>query len=235
MGADILALFTQLIGAVLIAGTQVTDKDAVTKLQRGKDIALIGVSIQIGAFGLFTVVAARFQFTSKRFKKDLEKRWTRASDARKVMVNGCPRPINPNWVAMLWAINASCLLIMVRNPACCLPAAFGRQLTLAPSRYDPCSGRSISPKERPAILNDTNTCKCTPHLPVDAQATALIQVALALTCSMPFRCSWSLCSTTSSIPAPTFLSSASGCPSQSVQLEASSRCGLGAAPTQKGS
>lgn len=108
---------------MLIAGTQVTDDDAVKKLQRGKDIALVGVSIQIGAFGLFTVVAARFQFTSKRFKGELEKRAQRAPDGRKVLVEGCPRPIRANWVAMLFVINASCLLVLVSRGLRQVPAA----------------------------------------------------------------------------------------------------------------
>lgn len=117
MGFDVIALFLQLIGAVIVAGTQVTDKDALTKLNKGKDIALAGVSAQIGAFGLFTIVAARFQFTSRQFTGDFKNRIRHTSGDKKVTVDGSSRPINPNWKSMLFVINASCLLILVRYPS----------------------------------------------------------------------------------------------------------------------
>ena len=97
----------------MITGTQVTDTDAAGKLQRGKDIALTGVALQIVAFGLFSFIAIRFHFTSKRFKADLERRFLKAEGDKYVTFEGSPRRFKPNWRAMLYVVNISCLLILV--------------------------------------------------------------------------------------------------------------------------
>ena len=114
MGFDIFALFLQLIGAVMITGTQVTDANAADKLQKGKDIALAGVTAQIVAFGLFSFIAVRFHFTSKRFKADLERRFLKVQGDKFVTFQGSPRRFKPNWRGMLYVVNASCVLILVR-------------------------------------------------------------------------------------------------------------------------
>lgn len=66
---DAIALLLQLAGAVMISSTQATSSDAKAKLDRGKAIAQTGVIVQLVGFGLFTIVAIRFNFTSKRFSK----------------------------------------------------------------------------------------------------------------------------------------------------------------------
>ncbi len=109
-----MALFLQLIGAVIISGTQVTDSNAADKLIKGKDLALAGVTLQISAFGLFTVAAVRFHFTSKQFKASLESRFQTAPGDKFVTLEGSTRRFKPNWRAQLYAINGSCLLILVR-------------------------------------------------------------------------------------------------------------------------
>ena len=113
VGFDIFALFLQLIGAVMVTGTQVTDANAAEKLQKGKDLALVGVTLQIVAFGLFSFIAVRFHFTSKRFKAELERRFQKVEGDKFVTFEGSARRFKPNWRAMLYVINVSCLLILV--------------------------------------------------------------------------------------------------------------------------
>lgn len=113
VGFDILALLLQAAGAAIVAGTQVTDNDAMHKLDLGKKLALIGIGVQIAAFGLFSVVAVRFHFTSKQFESDISSRLLRAEGDKMATFEGSSRRFNPNWRSILFAVNASCILIMV--------------------------------------------------------------------------------------------------------------------------
>ncbi|ORY69901.1 RTA-like protein, partial [Pseudomassariella vexata] len=116
VGVDIVALLLQLIGAVLVAGTEPNDSNAQHKLDLGKKIALAGISIQIMGFGLFSIVAARFYFTSKQFAADLESRLLKADERQKTAtLEGSSRKFNPNWRTILFTVNASCALILVRS------------------------------------------------------------------------------------------------------------------------
>ncbi|KAI2639668.1 RTA1-domain-containing protein [Hypomontagnella submonticulosa] len=112
---DILSLIVQLIGAVAVSSTKATDENAANKLKIGKDVALIGLALQIVAFGLFTIVAARFHFTSQRFETKLQSRLEDADRGRSVFVKGSSRKINPQWRRLLYAINVSCVLILIRS------------------------------------------------------------------------------------------------------------------------
>ncbi|KAI1082196.1 RTA1-domain-containing protein [Whalleya microplaca] len=112
---DIVALIIQLIGAIIVSGTQPTDENAQDKMNLGKNIALAGLAIQIGAFGLFSVSAVRFHFTSRRFVAGLQARLGKTSGGKTVTVNGSSRRINPNWRHLLYAVMVSCLLILVRS------------------------------------------------------------------------------------------------------------------------
>lgn len=112
---DIAALLLQLVGAVMIAGTSITDSNYLDKVHRGKYIALAGVSVQILAFGLFSIIAVRFHIVAKRFKDDLQKRLQPVPGEKFVTVEGIEgRKLKPNWEALLYIINISCALIMVR-------------------------------------------------------------------------------------------------------------------------
>lgn len=105
----------QLVGAVMIAGTSITDSNYLEKVHRGKYIALTGVSVQLLAFGLFSVIAVRFHIIAKRFKGDVKKRLTPIpGDEKYVTVEGIEgRKLRPNWEMLLYAINISCALILV--------------------------------------------------------------------------------------------------------------------------
>lgn len=112
---DIAALLLQLVGAVMIAGTSITDSNYLDKVHRGKYIALAGVSVQILAFGLFSIIAVRFHIVARRFKDDLQKRLQPVPGEKFVTVEGIEgRKLRPNWEALLYIINISCALIMVR-------------------------------------------------------------------------------------------------------------------------
>ncbi|KUI65319.1 Protein RTA1 [Cytospora mali] len=116
VGCDIVSLLLQLVGAVMIAGTSPTDANAIDKLHHGKDIALTGVTVQIVGFGLFSVIAARFHFTSRRFKVDLEKRLQPVPGEKTVTVPGLEnRKFRPQWEVLLYVVNISCALILVRS------------------------------------------------------------------------------------------------------------------------
>ncbi len=111
---DIFALFLQLVGSIVLTGVDVTDPNAAKKLQLGKDIALSGVSIQIIAFGLFSFVAARFHFTSTRFREELARRFQAVPGDKFVTLEGNGRKFRPNWRNLLYVVNASCVIILVR-------------------------------------------------------------------------------------------------------------------------
>ncbi|CAK7219690.1 hypothetical protein SCUCBS95973_003903 [Sporothrix curviconia] len=115
VGFDIFALFLQLVGAVIISGTQITTPNAAHKLKTGKNLALAGVSTQIAAFGLFTIIAARFHFTSRRFAADLERRYRAVPGDKFVTLEGSQRKFKPQWRTLLYAINFSCAMIIVRS------------------------------------------------------------------------------------------------------------------------
>lgn len=111
---DIAALLLQLVGAVMIAGSSITDPHYLDKVHKGKWIALAGVSVQILAFGLFSIIAVRFHIVAKRFKADLERRLKSIPGEKYVTVEGIEgRKLRPNWEMLLYAVNISCALIMV--------------------------------------------------------------------------------------------------------------------------
>lgn len=101
VGFDVVALLLQLVAAVLISGTDPTDANAKDKMNLGKDLGLAGVSIQITGFGLFTIAAIRFHFTSKRL------------DGQFARMNQAKHDIQRHWSKLLFAVNGSCFLILV--------------------------------------------------------------------------------------------------------------------------
>lgn len=107
---DIIALLLQLSGAVMIASTQTTDADAQTRLNHGKGIAQAGVIIQLLAFGLFTVVAIRFNFTSRAFTPSAPEQF---DDNNNGTIQTESQPPNEHWPALLRVVNIVSGLILV--------------------------------------------------------------------------------------------------------------------------
>ncbi|KAJ5363551.1 RTA1 like protein-domain-containing protein [Penicillium cataractarum] len=112
VGFDVVALFLQLVGAVMISSVDSTDTDAASKLNRGKHIAQAGVIVQLIAFGLFSVAAVRFNFTSKRFTKTIHERYEMFGE-RDYIVDGIAK--KKHWPALLRVVNLTTLLILVRS------------------------------------------------------------------------------------------------------------------------
>jgi hypothetical protein len=111
----LVALVVQLIGAVTVASIDAADSDAQSKANKGKTIALVGLGIQISCFGLFSVIAVRFNFTSKRFAAKFEGRITGSLNEKYCTIDGGERKLKRNWPALLRCVNIACLLILVRK------------------------------------------------------------------------------------------------------------------------
>ena len=96
-----------------MAGTQVTDPDAASKFAHGKEVVLIGLGIQVACFGLFSVIAIRFHFTSKRFQKDFDQRVGGMPGDTYFTLRGQTRKFKRNWETLLWVVNVACGLVLV--------------------------------------------------------------------------------------------------------------------------
>ncbi|TGO62919.1 hypothetical protein BCON_0016g00120 [Botryotinia convoluta] len=128
---DILALLLQLIGVVRITSIDITSADAQSKLTQGKNIALVGVAIQMACFGLFSIIAIRFNFTSRRFTSEFQQRITLPSDSESnnekyVMIDKAEKKLKPNWQALLHVVNITCVLILIRSVFRMVDFALGR-------------------------------------------------------------------------------------------------------------
>ena len=110
VGFDVIALLLQLGGAVIITSVSPDDNGAADKLNRGKHIAQAGVIIQLAAFGLFSIAAVRFNFTSKRFSKDTHDRYESFGE-KDYLIDGILK--NRHWPALLRAVNITTVLILV--------------------------------------------------------------------------------------------------------------------------
>ncbi|KAJ5604514.1 RTA1 like protein-domain-containing protein [Penicillium lagena] len=112
VGFDIFALLLQLGGAVMIASVSPTDTHAARTLNTGKRVAQVGVIIQLAAFGLFSVAAVRFNFTSKRFDKSLGDRYESVGE-KEYRIDGRTR--DKHWPALLRVVNLTSFLILIRS------------------------------------------------------------------------------------------------------------------------
>ncbi|KAI0023159.1 RTA1-domain-containing protein [Xylariomycetidae sp. FL0641] len=110
---DIIALVLQGAGAIIVSSTNPTEENSDQKIDRGRDIALGGLALQITAFTLFSVSAARFHFTSKRFIESMKMRFEKAEGDKTVYAEG--KRLKSQWRTLLYVVNFACLLIMVRS------------------------------------------------------------------------------------------------------------------------
>jgi predicted permease len=106
-------LRVELIGAVLISATQVTDSNYLNKINKGKDLASAGVIIQLVAFGLFTLVGIRFHFVSKRFINEFKRRFQTNPGDKFITLEGSGRKFRSQWRQLLYAVNIACAMILV--------------------------------------------------------------------------------------------------------------------------
>ncbi|RDW72350.1 RTA1 domain-containing protein [Aspergillus mulundensis] len=120
VGFDIVALMLQLIGAVMITSGNGDSQDDIDTFNRGRDLALVGVVVQIVAFGLFTVAAIRFNFTSKRFVNDTPALGRMAVDEDggrqdEFAMGVQDKPRKSDWPHLLRAVNFATIMILIRS------------------------------------------------------------------------------------------------------------------------
>lgn len=117
VGFDIAALMLQLIGALMITAGDGTSKEDLDTFNRGRDLALVGVIVQIAAFGLFTIAAIRFNFTSKAFIKAASvssaPAYNYGNDSFNMTMQDKPR--NSDWQHLLRAVNLATVMILIRS------------------------------------------------------------------------------------------------------------------------
>ncbi|RDW65268.1 RTA1 protein-like protein [Coleophoma crateriformis] len=113
--SDVICLFLQLVGAIKVSSINPTDPNASEEANKGRNIALIGVVLQLVVFGFFCITAARFNFTSRAFLADYEKRINAPTDAKYVQIDDYPKKVKKNWQQLLLAVNIGCGLILVRT------------------------------------------------------------------------------------------------------------------------
>lgn len=111
---DILSLFLQTVGALMLTNVEAGDKDYKDKVDRGKTIALIGVSVQLVAFGFFSIIAVRFHFVSQQFGNVVERMYG-SLDGKTAVMPGSNRQFDLRWKRLLWVVNISCVLILIRS------------------------------------------------------------------------------------------------------------------------
>jgi hypothetical protein len=75
------------------------------------------VSVQLACFGLFTIIAGRFNFTSKQVAKNFTDGGHEMHEMGKyVTVDGIEgKKLKRNWQALLRVVNGTCALILVRS------------------------------------------------------------------------------------------------------------------------
>ena len=112
VGFDIIALLLQLVGAVMITSSNGSSQDDIDSFERGRDLALGGVIVQIIAFGIFTIAAIRFNFTSRAFVKGIHEALPMQNEGDSV-ASLQEKPRNENWQQLLHAVNLSTILILV--------------------------------------------------------------------------------------------------------------------------
>ncbi len=109
---DIFALLIQLFGTVKITSISPTDPNLAADAKKGKKIAQIGVAIQLACFGLFSVIAIRFNFTSKKFAAGFEQRLSNIEE-KYCTIDGGEKRLKKNWQAILRCVNVASLMILV--------------------------------------------------------------------------------------------------------------------------
>ncbi|KAF7913603.1 uncharacterized protein EAF01_000009 [Botrytis porri] len=86
------------------------------------DFPLVGVAIQMACFGLFSIIAIRFNFTSRRFVSEFQQRITLPMDSESknekdkfVIIDEAEKELNPNWQTLLQVVTITCVLILIKN------------------------------------------------------------------------------------------------------------------------
>jgi len=92
VGCDILSFFIQVIGGSMVAAANSRDK-----ANRGKNIVLVGLALQLATFGFFVFASVRLNVLLRKQLRDV------------------PLPKERNWQLFLNVVNVANLLILVRT------------------------------------------------------------------------------------------------------------------------
>lgn len=140
--------------ATILSTTQATDENAEGKIEMGRNLGLAGVGVQLFGFGIFTVAAVRFHFTSRRF------------DGHHVSQNQTRWKISKHYESLLYVVNASCALILVSRSLIFVLQSL--KTNYFDTRSDLCSGwlnllqapkRSSKRKSGSMLFSVTNNCQ----------------------------------------------------------------------------
>ncbi|PQE31002.1 hypothetical protein CJF32_00006039 [Rutstroemia sp. NJR-2017a WRK4] len=127
---DIVALLLQLSGAIKFTSIDPSTPNAQSEIESGRNVALAGVSVQLACFGLFTIIAGRFNFTSKQVAKDFTRTEVHEmhETGQYMVVDGSGgKKLKRNWKALLRVVNGTCALILVRSVYRMVEFAMGSQ------------------------------------------------------------------------------------------------------------
>jgi hypothetical protein len=92
VGSDVFSFFVQVIGGAMVASAN--DK---SHANRGKNIVMVGLALQLAAFGFFVVASFRLNILLRRGLRDVS------------------LPKERNWQLFLTAINVANILILIRT------------------------------------------------------------------------------------------------------------------------
>lgn len=95
-----------------ITSLDANDPNLASKASAGKKIAQIGVAVQMVCFGLFSIIAVRFNFTSKRFAASFNERLSNTNE-KLVSIDGSEKLLKRNWQALLRVTNFASAMILV--------------------------------------------------------------------------------------------------------------------------
>ncbi|OCT54897.1 Protein RTA1 [Cladophialophora carrionii] len=92
VGSDVFSFFVQVIGGAMVAAA-----NTAASANRGKDVVLIGLALQLAAFGFFVVASLRLNVLLRRGMRDVA------------------LPKERNWELFLTAVNVANVLILIRT------------------------------------------------------------------------------------------------------------------------
>lgn len=113
VGFDVISLLMQLIGALMLTSAEPSDSDFQDQIDRGRIIGIGGVIVQLVAFGFFSIIAGRFHWVSRRFG-DATPKPLLDTHSGAPQASSAPGP-RFGWRHLLLAVNASCILILIRS------------------------------------------------------------------------------------------------------------------------
>ena len=92
VGCDVLSFFVQVVGGSMVAAA-----DSASKANKGRNVVLIGLGVQLATFGVFALASLRLMIMLRTQLKDIS------------------LPMERNWPLFLTVINMANVLILIRT------------------------------------------------------------------------------------------------------------------------